>query len=105
MGWLDRLFPAPSYDDLRAENRAAGRALSKADARRGIATCALLAAPGAEAMRAEVLALVDGPFDAAARARCDVLVDDAIRATGWLVRPGTVEELWYLEGLFDRFLR
>ena len=101
---LKRLFPIPSFEDLRAANRASARSLSKEEARRRIADHPLLSPPEASHIRSEILGFVDGAFDQPTRDRCDGLVTDAIAATKYLVRPGTVEEIWYLEGLLDRFL-
>lgn len=90
-----------SFDELRAQNRAAGR-VSKAEARRQIAEF-LGHSPAAEA-RAELLRALDGPIDASARARCEALVKEVVDAMGLLNRPGNVEQLWYLDGLMDRVL-
>jgi hypothetical protein len=106
MGWLSRLLPemGPSFDELRALGRADARKLPKEVARQKIGEHPLLSTPEAAHVRARILACLDGPFDQSARDQCDAMLRDAIAVTKHPVRPGTVEEIWYLEGLLDRFL-
>lgn len=106
MSWWRRWFPDPypSFEELRQQNAEEGRRRSRAEAIAEIEGFPLFRAPEAAGQRAELLELLQSPFDGQARARCGELTQEALRATGALVRPGTVEELWYLEGLFDRLL-
>jgi hypothetical protein len=90
-----------SFEELSESWRQAARSLSREEAVRRVALNARLAHPAAADIRARMLALLDRP-DPSARAQCAQLVQEMVAATGMLVRPGTVEELWELDGLLDR---
>ena len=101
--WLKELF-FPEID-LRAANRAAKANVPRDVALAWIEGDPIFRHPAAARQREEVLTLIAGRFDEAARDRCLELLQEAVAAQHYLVRPGTVEELWALEGLFDRLLK
>ena len=98
---LDNL--GPSFGVLREEMRKAAAHVSVEDARAAIADHGLF--KGAPTRRAQVLALLEGGLGFEERRRCDELLQQAVESSNYLSRPGTVEELWYLEALLDKCMR
>ncbi|MBW8876247.1 MAG: hypothetical protein JF614_14875 [Acidobacteria bacterium] len=94
----------PSFAELRAANRSAAQTLTRAEAQARIENHPILNHPAAAEERKQILALLSGPFDRAAYARSQELLTAALQAQDYLLRPGTVEDVWILEGLFDRLL-
>jgi len=91
------------YETLRQQTRLEARALPRAEALRRLEAASELSAPNAASLREELLRLARGPrLDATARQRCDTLLQEILRVSRYPVRPGSVEQIWYLEGLLDR---
>jgi hypothetical protein len=92
-----------NYETLRQEIRSRARALPRAEALRRLEAASELGNPRAASLREELLRLARGPrLDAAARQRCDTLLQEILKVSNYPVRPGSVEQIWYLEGLLDR---
>jgi hypothetical protein len=102
--WFKSWFPSSSYDDLRKGHYDAARALARDEARDGIERNPILLHPASAQQRAEIVALISGPFGQAEHARSLELLRAALEAQSYLLRPGTVEDVWALEGLFNRLL-
>lgn len=102
--WFKAKTQLSSFDDLREANRSAARTLTRAEAQARIEHSKLLSHPHAAEERRQILTLISGPFDRAAHARSLELLSAALQAQSYLLRPGTVEDVWILEGLFDRLL-
>lgn len=77
--------------------------MSRAEARGRLAADPWLGHPNARVYRDELLALAEtSPWDAATRARAVALVGKALAAQDFLARPGTIEDVWAIEGYLDR---
>lgn len=104
--WFTRLrrrWKGPSFEELRETHIARARRLSRAEAIDMLEKNVVLGHPACADQRREILALVAaGPLGPAERARCEELLDAALRAQSYLLRPGTVEEVWWIAGLLDR---
>lgn len=93
------------FEEASAATRAAAEKLSRAEALARLSTTPHLTDPRATSGPL-LLALASSPsFSLADRARCNDLHQLCIREVQMLVRPGTVEDLWYVDGLLDRLLR
>ena len=92
------------YDALAASSRAWAKRFSPAEARTRIEKHAILSHPAASAEHARIRALLAGAFHAEQRAECQTLLKASLRKQGYPMRPGTVEDVWMLEGLFDRLM-
>jgi hypothetical protein len=99
MGWFDDLLGSPTYEQLEERNRAAGRRVPRDEARRQVA--AALAGENVAAQREAILKIVDGPLDPGARERVAALLREGNAVRKPLLRPGTIEEHWWLDGLLD----
>jgi hypothetical protein len=96
----------PSFAELAASNRAAGARLSRPEALAFLESVGPLRDPAARSQRDELLALArDAPLDEVGRRRCGELLAEAIRVSGFPVRPGTFEDLACAEGALDRLER
>ena len=100
--WFKGWFP--SDGDLRKAHHDAARALSRGEARERIERNWILQHPASAKQREEIVALISGPFGQAEHARCLELLYAALKAQSYLLRPGTVEDVWALEGLINRLL-
>jgi hypothetical protein len=104
--WFKRTFVGFSFDEIRQMHIARAAKLSRAEAIASLERDARLTHPAASEHRRELLALVAaGPLDPAERARCQELMMSALQAQGFLFRPETADEVWWLEGLLDRLSR
>lgn len=108
MGWFSKLFGSadvtPPFDELRAQTRRSGQSLSRQEARARLFADPRVNHLQARPMREQLAALADAPapWDQAACARAHALLREALAAQGFLARPGSVEEIWLLEGYLDR---
>ena len=100
-GWLSRI-PGDSdgYADLQRATRDGVR-MSRDEARAAIATHPLFDG-AAEGLRARLLDAAAQGTGPSVRDTCIALVHEAVRTKQVLLRPGTVEDLWHLEGIVDR---
>jgi hypothetical protein len=98
-----KLFRIPSFEELAARNRDAGRALSREEAQRFLEANPLLTPPAAAVPSAALLRLIGGPpLSLAERQRAGELLREILTLSDYPLRPGTVEDVWYLEGVLDR---
>lgn len=82
---------------------AGARSLSRAEALNLLERNLVLGHPASVAQRREMLALViGGPLGPAERTRCEELLKEAMRTQNYLLCPGTIEDIWWLEGILDR---
>ncbi len=97
----------PSYEELAELNRNEAHALSRQDALARLEQALPRFSDGAQRATAELLTYVRAAHDdvEAARSHARELLREVLRAAAFPVRPGTVEDVWYLEGLIDRVLR
>jgi hypothetical protein len=93
----------PSFNELREAMREAAAGLSVEAARTAVEEHALL--EQATRTRSRVLALCEDGLGHDERTKCDELIRQAVDRTSYIMRPGAVEELWYLDALLDRLLR
>jgi hypothetical protein len=93
-----------AYEPLAASNRDWASLLDPLEARRRIEEHRLLTHPAASAEQVRIRALVAAPLHAEQRAECQTLLEEALRKQGYPMRPGSVEDVWMLEGLFDRLM-
>ncbi len=94
----------PTMGDVEARNHAAARALD--DAALGRALRSTLTLLDDDRIRAEIEAVLGGarpPEDAAERWSASLW--QAVRQRGVLLRPGTVEEVWYGDGVLREYAR
>lgn len=103
MGWLDIMFP--SFAELEAQAHAEARGAS--DARLHGMVRAVLAQHGSS-MDPAVVAEIEGALEggrAPAASRWLVALREGLAASGYLVRPGTVEDLWLADGALTELAR
>lgn len=86
-------------------NRAAAQSLSRTDVVECIQRNAVLQHPAAARQRTEICAFTAHPVDHKTHDQLLQLLRNALAAREYLLRPGTVEEVWFIEGMFDRLLR
>lgn len=98
---LARRQPSPfsSYDDLRRQNHAVWRGTSRAQLRAALAAHPVAAGFPAPLREELLLLAAREPFGAAERERAHAILAEALR--GFPLRPGTIEEVWHLEGIFE----
>lgn len=106
MTWLTTLWNSvhlfPTFADLEARTRRQAMALPRAEARARLAADPRLNHEAAVVFRDRLLALIDAPWTPATREQARDLVSQALAAQGFLARPGTIEDVWMIEGYLDR---
>jgi hypothetical protein len=104
--WFEKhVLGVKSWEAIEQANRSSGRAVSRETAYALITNHRIFAHPAAVHQRAMVVELLAHPLDQTGRAALDRLLNEALVAQGFLKRPETIDEIWHLEGLFDRMLQ